>query len=143
MCVTSDLLSTLAQPQALLLMTLVVQGPPWGYHHCLGTTPCTTRLEPWLPVSMHCFYTLVRLTQRRRQDPAPHCSPGRSSAPQSLHYQLRHQKHIKEPPGWWHMADGWDGTAWKETHGEAVGVPMPSGVPWYHQHPTSSGPSHP
>lgn len=98
MCVTSDLLSTLAQPQALLWMTLVVQGPPWGYHHCLGTTPCTTRLEPWLPVSVHCLYTLVRLTQHMHQDPVPHCSPGRSSAPQSLHYQLRHPRHINEPP---------------------------------------------
>lgn len=69
MYVTSNLLSTLAQPQALLLMTLVVQGPPWGYQHCLGTTACTTRLEPWLPVSMRCFYTPVRLNQHTHQNP--------------------------------------------------------------------------
>lgn len=67
MCVTSNLLNTLAQPQAL--MTFMVQGPPWGYHHRLGTTPCTTRLEPWLPVSMRCSYTPVRLNQHTHQDP--------------------------------------------------------------------------
>jgi hypothetical protein len=123
MCITSNLASTLAQPQALLLMTLVVQRPLQGYHHCLGTTPHTTRLKPWPPVSTRCIYTLVRLNQPTHQDPVRTANreeillgPRQKLQPCSPKPPLSAETpepHKGATQGGGHMPGGWDSTVWK------------------------------